>query len=543
MSLKISECLHIGALKHGTLIAGHNGLNRLVDQITVAELCDISNVNKYTDCLKENDLLISALSSINNDTIKMVEFIKFINQNNSSGLIIFYLGTIPQEVIQIADELEFPLIVMPTNINYSYADVIMPVAEAIVASQKTQSYFLEELIADFYSMPHSEKTLQSIISMIAKKLKISVILLNSNNVIISYYSYAENDTLHIKNIGNLIDSSFVDSDCINSIYSFEIPNSKITLKGINFSINNIETATFIVLENDNEIIEKQKINQACDMIRIFINIWQSDPYLNKDKSIIDILYNQNVGNLNQYFDDNYIVDIQCSIIITDKNNTLSRANESIDKIYVLAVANKIAQAIGIDIFSSFYNQYLIIIVHRTIIDFPDFKKTIIEFVDRITNKIESKLDLNLFAGIDFNVNNNESLKDNIMFIQDLPANARVIYPLRKNFFNGHLLLVDSCMNLIEKQKMMAIKKASILYPLKKHDMENNTDYLKTMETILLDADGSLSIASSQMFLHINSIKYRIKRINVILNCDFMQWPVVIAYTTALALNKLLENKT
>lgn len=58
----------------------------------------------------------------------------------------------------------------------------------------------------------------------------------------------------------------------------------------------------------------------------------------------------------------------------------------------------------------------------------------------------------------------------------------------------------------------------ILGKIKKHDEENESDYLETIETYIL-SNGNISEASSKLYIHRNTCVYRISRINELFQID------------------------
>ena len=71
---------------------------------------------------------------------------------------------------------------------------------------------------------------------------------------------------------------------------------------------------------------------------------------------------------------------------------------------------------------------------------------------------------------------------------------------------------------------------------------DETNLLGTLECYLLDADMSVTQTSEKMFLHKNTIKYRIQRIADQLGFVPGSFPETMPLFTACALNRLLRQE-
>lgn len=74
--------------------------------------------------------------------------------------------------------------------------------------------------------------------------------------------------------------------------------------------------------------------------------------------------------------------------------------------------------------------------------------------------------------------------------------------------------------------------------VKKYDAENDSAFLKTMETYIL-CNGSISRASSQLFIHKNTCIYRIARINELFDMDLKEAQVRAEVLNCLSIYRFL----
>ncbi|MGL5348022.1 MAG: PucR family transcriptional regulator [Peptostreptococcaceae bacterium] len=139
MSITVSDCLQLPTLSKATVVAGNGGLNKEVYGISVLETSKvIQNKNSYVG--NGGELVVTGFITCYDDVESIVRCIQSFSNGSDAGLIIFYLGIyikeIPKEVCELADKLDFPVIVMPKNceeIPYSY--VIYEVMELILKNK------------------------------------------------------------------------------------------------------------------------------------------------------------------------------------------------------------------------------------------------------------------------------------------------------------------------------------------------------------------------------------------------------------------------
>ena len=78
---------------------------------------------------------------------------------------------------------------------------------------------------------------------------------------------------------------------------------------------------------------------------------------------------------------------------------------------------------------------------------------------------------------------------------------------------------------------------TLLSPL---DAEKSDDLLLTLQTYLFDADASVKRTAELLFLHRNTVKYRLDRIRDFLGRDFEQMPLYQDIYLSAALERIRE---
>lgn len=139
MSITVAEALRIGALRQCKLLAGASGINNVVKFVDSMEVPDI------TPWLKSNELLVTTGYSIKDDHDAFVRLIENLRHVDAAGLAIKprFMGSIPDDIIQLADELGLPLIEIPMEV--PFIQITHPLMKAI-ANRQTASLEFSEMV-------------------------------------------------------------------------------------------------------------------------------------------------------------------------------------------------------------------------------------------------------------------------------------------------------------------------------------------------------------------------------------------------------------
>lgn len=124
MGISVREAMEIGGLVRCKVVAGEKGLHRTIDYITVMEVPDVIR------WLKGNDLLLTSLYSIKDDEEAIRNLVQQLHEVGSSALAIKterYVKSIPQVILDAGNSLDFPIIQIDNEV--SYLDIMTPLME------------------------------------------------------------------------------------------------------------------------------------------------------------------------------------------------------------------------------------------------------------------------------------------------------------------------------------------------------------------------------------------------------------------------------
>ncbi|MED1950514.1 PucR family transcriptional regulator [Brevibacillus centrosporus] len=116
MSITIREALQLPDMVQTRLIAGAGGLDNPIRWVTIVEVLEDATR------LQEGEFLITTGFGLADNTERLSSFIPSLASQKLSGVAIhtgFYLREIPAAFIEVADQLQLPLIEIPAEINFS----------------------------------------------------------------------------------------------------------------------------------------------------------------------------------------------------------------------------------------------------------------------------------------------------------------------------------------------------------------------------------------------------------------------------------------
>lgn len=124
--IPVGELLELNILPDVELVAGKKGIDKLVRAVTVMEAPDFIN------WVKKDEFLLTTGYAFANDPSALREIVPSLAKKGLAALGIKpgrFVDSIPEEMIQMADQLNFPIIKIPYHVSFS--EIIMPISHAI----------------------------------------------------------------------------------------------------------------------------------------------------------------------------------------------------------------------------------------------------------------------------------------------------------------------------------------------------------------------------------------------------------------------------
>lgn len=177
----LNELLRLPVLKDAKVISGKKGLNRIVRYIDIMEVPDISG------WLREGELLLTTAYAIRHDPTLLPNLVKQLAKAGAAALAIKperFLHEMPQSMIQMSNTFDLPIIQLPKGI--PYIDITHAVMELIINKQSSLLRKTEEINKALTTLVLENKGIQSVADNISGLLGSSIWLIdNTGDIIVS----------------------------------------------------------------------------------------------------------------------------------------------------------------------------------------------------------------------------------------------------------------------------------------------------------------------------------------------------------------------
>ena len=508
MSISVADVLKLPSMRGAQVIGGKKGLSRIVSSISVLEYAQINAVQ--TELFENieflgNELAITGFLNNPDDVELQCMNIRRLAQVGEVGMILFYVGVVmkrvDQRLIDLANELDFVLICMPLGQkNQRYSEVICEVMELIHRDQMNGANLVSELLEQAASLPAHRRTVDSMLRMLSNRLRASVVLMDSSRRVLNEAAWPLAFENAMKD--ELMAAEF---PALNAWKYYEALN-------INIYRNSIQTRDGHCM--DLLIFREGDIPDVVITRQLVRAILQDEPM--KMRRLADI-FNVDVASINSMW------------LISGETQ------EDREKLAALVeVVIRDSEVYSTPSIADIYDGELVLFLIG-----PDSIQDVKALTETIGNElaergIHAKL-IRCHA-----LNTTTRVREAYLIHQAGLRAAKVIFPGRWVFTLEQISFAQQCHELIGRGER-AVEEAlrSIDSLLKDSDAGN---LLETLERYLLDAGMSVTRTSEQMYLHKNTIKYRIHRIADHLGFEPGDFPETIPLYTACALNRLLRQQ-
>jgi PucR family transcriptional regulator, purine catabolism regulatory protein len=140
MAITVGEVLKLAPLQEIILIAGRAGLGRVIECVDVLEVPDVA------DWLRQGEFVVTTCYAVKDDLEAQLNILKVMKKVKGAAVAVKFgrfLGNVPLPMKELADELRIPLLAIPDHL--SFMDITLPVMTAIINEQSLQLKYSEEV--------------------------------------------------------------------------------------------------------------------------------------------------------------------------------------------------------------------------------------------------------------------------------------------------------------------------------------------------------------------------------------------------------------
>ncbi|MGN7388727.1 PucR family transcriptional regulator [Sporosarcina sp. SAFN-015] len=543
----INDLFILEGIKDSIVLAGHRGLTRNVQFVNISDTPDVINF------LSENHLLLSTGYAFKDDPQMFCELIRQMHDLNCSGLVIKinrFFKELPPEVKLLADDLAFPIIDLPTK--HTLGEVSRHILNYLNDAEAEQLYYALHVQKEFSNMMIKGYSLTALIEQLGHFLSRPTLLLNHRGEKIAHSHDFRMDPMKI-----------VEQEIVATVKD----DLSAAREGLTFNIPSREhqsISTFPV----------QTKRQHPSMLVIVDSM--TLPYPSSQMAIeqagnvitFTIIKEQAIEENSRLLKNNFFDDLIENRIHSDEE-ILSRANyyglkEDLNNICIVCTVDQKGQNYedlqlyekkAGELYNSIYDQLEDEMVHNDmegilftkekyfvmILQFADGNEADPNEVTEFVNKCQESLQGDY--SISFGVSNTvHSIKDITTAYSEACEAITSGYDMNLlGFINFYKMKeLEDLLNTIPKKDVKALYEntlKSLAYPKTKE----NQELIKTIQ-VYLDSQCEISETSRRLYIHRNTVKYRIEKAEEILNCSFRDPAHSLRIRVALLIGSILKEK-
>lgn len=529
-NITIKDILNTPDFSNFKVLAGEKALNKKVNSITIMDAPDPFPWSKGGEIVLSSGYIFK---------VHFDEFHDIIMKLYRAGIAALFIkvkrffNELPKEILSLADEIGFPIIEVPLEM--AFTEVINPALSQIIDLQSEVLRISEKIHNTFTNLVINNEDTQSIINGLSD-------LLNED---ILYYDIYFQKAYYSFNI-EMIPEDLKDFNLTEILSKYHYYTIGINKEVYGYIIylklkeENIEKDNYNALSHANTalILDVQKKISSLQIEDRHKNEFVQDIIMN------NIKFKEEVNKRAEIF--GWDLSRPIRVMVVDIDNfkveylklVNKNSNEELEFIREKIIKNtiKIIKSYFKDAVYATFSDSIVFLLQPKDKDLKRFDYLIKKSSDEIRNSTRVKFEFTVTLGIgDF--------KDDIMEIHKSYREAlmsikigRVLYKKDATNFYGELGVFRLLYSVYENEDVREFCISSI-GKIIEHDEKYNSELLKTL-TLILEHDWNLKSASDSMFIHYNTMKYRYKKISMLLNEDLNQYEVRLKLSMALKIYQM-----
>lgn len=525
MSVTVADLLQLPSLRQAKVIAGKNGLGKIVSSISVLESSDPSQLVDGIFRQGEffgSEIVITGFLNCTDNVEAQAANIKRLAEGGEVGLILFYVGIympqVDKRLIDLADELDFVLIQMPPSKVLRYGEVINDVTEFIYNDRSDNELIASDILARVSRLPEHQRTINTVLRMVSDDTLSSVVLTDESYNLLNIAAWPQRIEHEIA--GNLPAfykaSEAPVSEPGTNVYTFPI-------------IPDHDSPMRLFLIKEGSPLSRRLQDQVADVIRICVNIWGKGHGAVALKELIRAILQDDPIKMKRLADIFHIdiAEIHEMWILSgcrENSPEILQENAGVLCDYLKSCANIV--------FADMHEGSLLIF-SSTPYSEKDAKLQADAMLDEIRDA-DPTVSLSKFSNLQNTTEVRRAYLSNVNHLDD----AKKIFPMRHWFSAGNVEFAEECNVLISRGEDAISAYTGLLSHLESNS--DDWDAVDTLGTYLLDADSSITKTAALLHIHQNTVKYRLNIIDNYLGYRHDKMPDVIKVYYALGLGRLLK---
>ena len=528
MSLTVSQLMTLPCLRRAKVLAGHTCLDRIVTNVTVLEYSTPTNLQKK---LYESidfwggALILTGFCSIADDVEAQCNNIRMFAMAGEVGIILYYVGLIMPKVdpriIALADELNFVLICMPENEpSLRYGEVIHEVMDAIVRDELNNPTFTIDLLEQMTKIPASQQTVKTILRITSDRLRASAVITDSEYNVLSEASWPRNQTSQWADLVKQAAKHTGKDICweVQGKNSMWVYRTELHQGG--------HSRMYLFLFSEHGKFDHVLWKQAVEGVRLSMGVWgKTHDQVDLSELVRAIILDEPIKM--RRLGDLYHIDVSS---LSDMWILKSLSGENLSPWTTgISELSKLYAKIGLC--EHYENDILIFPVgNRTLREMDEWTKALVQYCEE--NHLSAKI--TRCPLLQQTSDAKHAYEVNDTYLED----AVKVFPMRVFFTISEIEFVKECREIAAQGKEHVRRFTSQLDPILAG--KDGADIADTLTAFLLDKNSSITETAAHLFVHKNTVKYRLQKASDLLGFRVGDVPQSKNLLYALALQRIMD---
>lgn len=506
MELTLRNAMRLGKFSECEVVAGHKGLSRVVKNITIMEVPEV------VQWLKDKELILTSLFAIKDDLNAQNTLIQKLNTAGATALAIKpsqFIKTIPTGITESANRLGFPIVIIPDHVKY--LDILSPVMHHIF----NEKVVLQEEVEDATKILHELSLHDQGIGVFAENLS----FLTKNKITIeSEVSFIKLSTTLFKDftplnegqkyelsiiqrplqinreyennsVSCIVAPILVDGEYFGNITSWGMPNGHLSL--------------------DLAILEKASTLLSLEFLKLKVKHSIEQQY--ESDFMREVLFSHNITEKNviEWGKEHRITKDKQYVCLLFSARYQKSKNKHYEKLKDYNI-NDIIKKTKNDILVGYIRNGICVIL-------PANENNLIEYYKRIFSEIKKHIgsEFNLSAGVGRKETGPIGIQKSFQQADQALYLSETMYDFDEIVFYDDLGAYRLINQLKDNQELYDFHEETIGKLISK---DKNNELLHTLKEYYIQ-DEILKITANSLFIHVNTLKYRIKKVEEITGCD------------------------
>ena len=533
MNVTVADCLRLPTLREAQLVAGAKGLDRAVSSVSVLEWPETNLLSD--ELIVGNELVISALVTIKDDVARQCCVLRHLRSMGAAGLVLFYVGVfIPQiddALIAVADEINLPLIAMPFGrMDFRYSDMITDIVEYIHKRRMQGNYYTAEVMNSIALLEPQQRNINTALRLLSDRMRCTLLLTDR---------YLERRGAAAWPVSNQWDYPAL-LQMLQKRKTLSKGQQTMELEGHSFKLWDIPVPSkthrgmHLLALDEFDQMDPERLQQAVDVVALFLNIWDKGTYYDGTDALVEAVLTDDPAKMRRLAQ-------QMGISISAVNTMWVLQLSDLRTGQELTASQKLDVVLKLKVYLQEHHKIVIVDSYGTYIVALTDGMLLEENTREMGEDFVSLLEKEGYAarGCVFDdLENTSQARDAYNRMILCFAELCAVYPRRKIYSDSDVRYVQSCIDSV-KQGEDAV--ADCLLPIRKlKDTADGDILIETLCTYLLDAESNTQSTGTLLYLHKNTVHYRLNKIRSVLKCDLVQMPATLAVYKAAVVYRILN---